>query len=122
MENKARFQWQVRPLALAENTVTAGCGRFTVLTPALLRLEYDPAGIFEDRASQTAFYRDFPKCEFTVSRQDGILILRTQALELTYRADAPFAADTLHGIVYRFGRLANSFCDLTARETIQIIP
>lgn len=32
-----------------------------VLTPSLLRLEYYPDGVFEDRASQMAFYRDFPK-------------------------------------------------------------
>ena len=39
-----RFAWPVRPVALPENTVTAGSCRVTVLTDRLLRLEYDGAG------------------------------------------------------------------------------
>ena len=63
-----RFCWPVRPVALPENTITGEKYRFTVLLPGLVRMEYSPEGIYEDRASQTAFYRDFPKCEYTYQK------------------------------------------------------
>ena len=44
--------------------------RFTVLTGHILRLEYDPEGIFEDRPSQTVVCRNLPVPEFSV-RDDG---------------------------------------------------
>ncbi len=94
MDNN-RFKWPVRPVALEENTVKGSSYRFTVLSSALLRLEYDPEGKFEDRASQTAFYRDFPANEFTVSNEKGILTIETENLILTYKENAEFAADTL---------------------------
>ena len=55
MDNSKRFSWPVHPVAQAENCVSGKCYRFTVLTDRLIRMEYDPAGIFEDRASQAAF-------------------------------------------------------------------
>ena len=94
MDNN-RFQWPVRPVALPENCVTGKCYRFTVLTDRLIRMEYDPSGTFEDRASQTVFYRDLPVCHFEVFRENGILCINTGALLLEYTEDMPFAADTL---------------------------
>ena len=90
-----RFQYPVRPLALTENTVVGDTYRFTVLTPSLIRLEYDAGGVFEDRASQSVFYRDFDKVAFTVSRENGVVVVETDELLLTYTENAPFAADTL---------------------------
>ena len=92
---KNRFKWAVRPVALKENTVSGRNYRFTVLTPSLLRLEYDPQGNFEDRASQVAFYRDFEKNDFTYKTEDGILTVETGNLTLTYRENAEFSAETL---------------------------
>ena len=95
MKKNARFQWPVRPAALPENTVAGNNYRFTVLLPGLLRLEYDPSGRFEDRASQTVFYRDFPRCGFSCKKENGLLVLETSSLRLTYRESEPFSADTL---------------------------
>ena len=95
MKQSARFQWPVRPAALPENTVAGNTYRFTVLMPGLLRLEYDPSGRFEDRASQTVFYRDFPRCGFSCKKENGLLVLETSSLRLTYRESEPFSADTL---------------------------
>ena len=92
---KERFQWEVRPLALAENQVKGAHYRFTVLDACLLRLEYSESGLFEDRASQVVFYRDQPACRFACRREDGWLVVETEALLLRYRENAPFAADTL---------------------------
>ena len=95
MDTKKRFQWPVRPNALPENMIPGSQYRFTVLTSRLLRLEYSAEGIFEDRASQSVFYRDFPKCEFACWREGELLLLETEDLFLTYRENAPFAEDTL---------------------------
>ena len=72
MDNN-RFVWQVRPRALADNTIVGDAYRITVLTPALLRVEYSASGTFEDRASQSMFFRDFDKTAFTASTADGVL-------------------------------------------------
>ncbi len=93
--NMDRFKWPVRPKALESNIVTGDCWRFTVLTDRLIRFEYDKSGVFEDRASQTAFYRDFDKVSFTCSEADGTLTLETDNLTLSYVTGKPFAADTL---------------------------
>ena len=90
-----RFAWSVRPVALTENMVVGEKYRFTVLTPSLLRMEYSPAGVFEDRASQSVFYRDFPACAFQCRKENGKLVLETENLILQYAENAPFAEDTL---------------------------
>lgn len=92
---KNRFSWPVRPLANEENTVCGECYRITVLTSRLLRMEYIPSGLWEDRASQAVFYRDFPVCDFSVSRQEKWLHIETECLQVSYLENAPFACDTL---------------------------
>ena len=62
--------------------------RITVLTPSLLRLEYSPDGVFEDRATQMVLNRDFPVPEFTVSWKGSILSL-TENLQFAVRYDRP---------------------------------
>ena len=93
--DKKRFCWPVRPKAFEENTVTEGAFRLTVLTDRLLRMEYDPTGTFEDRASQTVFNRDFPQVPFTCKSEGDLLIVETGELMLSYKKGAAFAADTL---------------------------
>lgn len=95
MENANRFLWPVRPVAVQGNIFQGANYRFTVLTPCLIRMEYSASGIFEDRASQSVFYRDFPQNVFSVSRRDGNVVLDTSCLRLHYRENKPFAEDTL---------------------------
>ena len=95
MKENNRFSWPVRPAALKENCVTGEVYRFTVLTDRLIRMEYAPSGEFEDRASQSVFYRDLPEVNYRVARHEGMLRIDTGTLELTYRENAPFAEDTL---------------------------
>lgn len=90
-----RFSWQVRPVALPENMITGEQYRFTVLTPCLIRMEYASDGYFEDRASQTAFYRDFPQCKFSLEILGETLILQTDSLQLTYEVNRVFTEETL---------------------------
>jgi hypothetical protein len=93
--DKQRFLWPVRPVAHESNTLCGKDYRISVLTSRLLRLEYTPNGAGEDRASQAVFYRDFPACEYRVSREGNRLYLETDHLQLAYLEGTPFAGDTL---------------------------
>ena len=90
-----RFYCETRPVSLKENQVISKNARFTMLTSRLVRLEYSESGKFEDRASQYVFFRDFPKVEFTVSENDGILEINTDELIVKYKMNEPFSAETL---------------------------
>jgi len=82
MEN--RFLFETRPIALKQNMVIGNNYRFTVLTNRLIRLEFDPSGKFEDRASQSVFYRDFPENDFSHELNGDVLTIKTDCLMLTY--------------------------------------
>ena len=61
--------------------------RFSVLTSRLIRIEYDPAGAFEDRPSQAFWYRQQPVPQFTVRRMAGQpegVEITTEHLRLRY--------------------------------------
>ncbi|MBQ3055199.1 MAG: hypothetical protein IJC88_03760 [Oscillospiraceae bacterium] len=91
----SRFQYETRPKALAANLVVGACYRFTVLTPSLIRMEFHSNGVFEDRASQSVFFRDFPEVSYSKKLENGILTVETEELVLTYCENAPFSAETL---------------------------
>ena len=90
-----RFAWPVRPAALGANMVSGANYRFTMLTPCLFRLEYAASGVFEDRASQSVFYRDFDKTAFAVNMNGTDLVIETDCALLRYREGAPFSEETL---------------------------
>ena len=95
MKDQKRFVYETRPLALAQNMVSGKKYRFTVLTPSLIRMEYSNQGVFEDRASQSVFFRDFPENQFTTAIADGWVRIETENLILTYKENELFSADTL---------------------------
>lgn len=59
--------------------------RFTVLTPALIRMEYSAQGEFVDRRTQTVVNREFPEPSFGVKETGEMLEIVTSALRLRYR-------------------------------------
>ena len=71
--------------------------RFTLLTPRILRMEYDPEGIFEDRPSQTVVQRNFPAPEFHVRDNNGCLEIDSHHFHLIYYygKDSHFTENTL---------------------------
>ena len=81
---KKRFVWDTVPAALKENTVCGKNYRFSVLTSRLIRLEYDESGLFEDRATQSVFFRNFKKVNFSAEVENDILVIETADLILTY--------------------------------------
>ena len=58
--------------------------RFTVLTERLIRMEYSPDGVFEDRPTKVAFHRAFPVPEFRVIESENSLEILTAKLHLYY--------------------------------------
>ena len=95
MKDTTRFIYETRPLAEAGNVVIGEKYRFTILTPSLIRMEYSKQGIFEDRASQSVFFRDFPVNNFTKEITNGWIKIETENLIVTYKENEAFAAETL---------------------------
>ena len=78
------YKVETHPSALEANMVTGEKYRITILTESLIRLEYSEDGVFEDRATQMAFHRNFPKAEYKLlSGEDGIEI-HTSRIHLIY--------------------------------------
>ncbi|WP_255198611.1 glycoside hydrolase family 31 protein [Halorarius litoreus] len=95
MTLRAYHRPDARPVAADAATVVGDDYRVTVLAPELLRVEFDPDGAFDDRATQTVWYRDQPVPEFSVDRGDEVVV-DTGALELRYDpTDRGFTPETL---------------------------
>lgn len=78
------YKVETRPCSVKENIVQGDCYRITLLTEGLVRLEYDKDGIYEDRATQFAFFRDFPKTNFRVLRTEDGIEIHTSRIHLRY--------------------------------------
>lgn len=72
------------PIANLGSIVLSGKARFTILTDRLIRLELDPEGSFEDRASLTYWVRNLPTPDFEVSSDNGWLLIETQSLKIHF--------------------------------------
>lgn len=73
------------PVASQEAVVESGNMRFTVLTPEMIRVEYSPAGKFEDRATFAVINRNTPTPEYKVEGDDEWLQIKTDKLKLKYK-------------------------------------
>jgi len=69
----------------AENIVQGDCYRFTVLTPSMIRLEYNSEGKFIDQPSQTVWYRSFSTVPFQCVETKESLRIETKNLILNYK-------------------------------------
>ena len=78
------FKILFAPVADPAAVVTCGNARFTVLTDRLIRLEYNPKGKFEDRASQAFWYRQQPVPDFKQSVDANTAMIETAFLRLEY--------------------------------------
>lgn len=75
-----------------EVTVKGQKYRISVLSERLLRLEYNPNGIFYDAPSQFALNRNFKKPEMEVKQDDKYLEIKTKYFTLTYVKEKNFDA------------------------------
>lgn len=88
------YKIETRPVALVANMVVGGNYRITMLTEGLVRLEYSEDGIFEDRATQMAFFRDFPEVDYRVLKTEDGIEIHTSRIHLMYN-EKDFSA---HGL------------------------
>ena len=91
------FPFSVNGAANPDAVVSGPTYRFTLLTDHILRIEYDPEGVFEDRPSQTVLCRNFAAPEYSVHDRGGILEIDTRNYHLVYHhnADEPFSKNNL---------------------------
>lgn len=80
---------QTRAAAPQENCVTAGNVRVSVLLPQVIRIECDKVKHFTDMPTQSIWYRDFGKVDFTHKILGNRLIVQT--------AEAVFTVNTANG-------------------------
>ena len=64
--------------------------RITVLSDMLVRLEYSETGVFEDRPTELARFRDFQVPKIIVTQDEKNLDLKTNYFELIYEKEKPF--------------------------------
>lgn len=99
--------------AKPESIITGENWRITVLTPCLLRLEWDRNNQFFDAQTQVVVNRDFPTPEFSVQRVGKGIRLSTESLLLEYDGEAfssqglfvklKSKAGVVYGSQWRFG-------------------
>ena len=82
-----------QPVCPKESVIQGDNFRITMLTEALVRLEYSRDGVFEDRPTQSVLNRDFPTPDFRVVDGEELGIY-TSRLEIHYNRK-PFAANGL---------------------------
>ncbi|MBB3227693.1 alpha-glucosidase (family GH31 glycosyl hydrolase) [Luteibacter sp. Sphag1AF] len=87
-----------RDCALAHEgaTIVRGNARFTVLTPRVIRLEWNALGVFDDERTQFAVFRALQVPPFRLDEDDTTLSIDTGTLQLRFRkGDGPFDASNL---------------------------
>lgn len=89
-------------------TVSAGDARFEVLGDGLIRMEYSPAGSFEDVPTVNVVDRRFPVPAYGTSVHGGWLTIATRQATLRYRlGSGPFGPANL-SVGYRNGAVAEA--------------
>ncbi len=68
--------------------------RITILTPQLIRMEYDPEGLFEDRPTQMAQDRLFAPVQYQYWKTEKGIEIRTSCINLFYD-EQPFSSSGL---------------------------
>lgn len=69
--------------------------RISILTERLVRLEYNPKGVFEDRPTQRVIYRNFPKVNYTATQSETLLQVITSYFTLDYVKEHTFVGSKI---------------------------
>ena len=96
-----RFLKGMHPVMNPVTTLQGDRWRIGLITESLIRLEWSDSGVFEDNASLMAVDRAFRPAgsvKFTTSERDGLLVVETSALRLTYDRK-PFSKEGLSIVV-----------------------
>ncbi len=69
--------------------------RFTILSPRLIRIEYNKDGIFEDRATSLVVNRNFPDCKFNMTTDERSITIVTEYFTLKYQKESPISSKSI---------------------------
>ena len=69
--------------------------RFTILTPRLIRIEYNPNGVFEDRATSLVVNRAFSPCNFNIMQDELSITITTEYFTLKYIKESPITSKNI---------------------------
>ena len=83
-----RFKIECSPVADKSQVYVNGGTRLTVITPCMLRVENQSEGKFCDEPTQSVWFRDFCKCDFTVSESGGKVEIKTEKATFVYSLKA----------------------------------
>jgi len=104
---KVDFHSKAQPDAMVQK----GPVRFTVLTPQLIRMEFNPTQEFEDRPTQVFWDRELPVPEYEMNIDQNRITIETEKLVLEYEINEwgfhqDFLAITLkeNGNTWRYGQ------------------
>ena len=101
---KDYFKFDCAPSANKKAVVQGETYRFTVLTSKMIRLEYNENGMFENRPSQTVWFRDLEVPAFTESKEKGIVKISTNDLVLEYNTSKKFSRSSLKITLQKTGK------------------
>ena len=73
--------------------------RFSILTPRLIRIEYNKDGFFEDRPTSLVVNRKFPECRFNIDYQELSITISTEYFTLKYIKESPISSKSIKVIV-----------------------
>ena len=79
-----RFKIECSPVAKKNQIIVKGNTRLTVITPALLRVEFQKNAKFCDEPTQSVWFRDFDEPKFDVSEEKGTVRIKTEKAEFAY--------------------------------------
>lgn len=82
-----------------KNIVRGDKYRFSILSPRLIRIEYNKDNIFEDRATSLVVKRNFGDALFTTSQTDLTLTIITEYFTLTYIKNSPIISKNLKVVI-----------------------
>ncbi|MGX5689015.1 TIM-barrel domain-containing protein [Arcticibacter tournemirensis] len=81
-QNASSLQADKKAIVEADNA------RFTVLTPRLIRMEWNSSKSFDDHASFVVVNRKLPVPAYTSKRENGWLTIKTGELEMSYKLNS----------------------------------
>lgn len=79
----------------AKNIITGDKYRFSILSPRLIRIEYNKDNIFENRATSLVVKRNFGPTNFNIEQTELSLIITTEYFTITYVKGTPMTSKNL---------------------------
>ena len=79
-----RFKIDCSPVAPKNRVIAKNGVRFTVIAPCLLRVEVQSKNKFCDEPTQSVWFRDFCKTDYTVSEKNGVIEIKTSGATFVY--------------------------------------